>query len=207
MFQGVRELDENFVHNFEEKLESNDVTVDDFIDALTDHMKKTRLIRVQSYHLRDDGSDWTGSQRSNSFTGFGNGNSNDVVEPPALKRQHTFADSVSKQNCRQNSFLRSLPGTRQNSYCSRTTSRGSTGSSFTYSTTSSGVSSGVHSEHSDITGSSAPKSALSRELSYGLMTEFEDIDEIDEEAKTARDNNPSSRASSESLKPVSCPVR
>ena len=178
--------------------------MDDFIDALTDHMKKSRLIRVQSFHLREDSGDWNGGQRSNSFTGFGtSGHRTEPLESPLLKRQHTFADSVSRQQYRQNCFLRSLPGSRQNSYCSRATSRGSTGSSFTYSTTSSGVSSGIHSEHSDTTGSNASKSALSRETSIGMLTEFEDIDEDDEHAKTARENSQALRASTESLKPVS----
>lgn len=172
-------------------------------------MKKTRLIRVQSFHLREDSFDCNGNQRSNSFVGFGNSNNgtkNDVTHSsPVLKRQQTFTDTVSRQNSsiRQNSFLRSLPASRQSSYCSRAKSRGSTGSSFTYSTTSSGVSSAVHSEHSDTTGSNASKSALSRELSYGLLTEFEDIEELDEEAKTARSNNGVSRTNTENLKPVS----
>lgn len=165
-------------------------------------MKKTRLIRVQSFQIRDETTDWNGNQRSNSFTAFGNGSRSDNNQSPALKRQHTFADSVSKQNCRQNSFLRSLPSSRQNSYCSRTTSRGSTGSSFTYSTTSSGISSGIHSETSDTTGSNASKSALSREFSYGALTEFEDIEELEEGSKTARDSNTGCRVNSESLKPV-----
>lgn len=193
---------------FEEKRECGEFTVDTFLDALNEHMKKTRLIRVQSFNLRDEGVDWNGNQRSNSFTGFGSATQTTNSQPSILKRQHSFSGAVARQNTfvgssRQNSFLRSLPGSRQNSYC-RTRSRGSTGSSYTYSTTSSGISSGVNSEHSDSSGSGA-KSALSREFSYGLLTEFADIDEKEEESKTARENETISRNSNDSLRPVSTP--
>jgi hypothetical protein len=170
-------------------------------------MKKTRLIRVQSFNIREEGVDWNGNQRSNSFTGFGNTvTQNTNSQPSILKRQHSFAGSMTRQSSfagssRQNSFLRALPGSRQNSYC-RTRSRGSTGSSYTYSTTSSGISSGNHSELSDSSGSGA-KSSLSRELSYGLLTDFADIEEKDEDIKTARESNPASRNSNDSLRPVS----
>ncbi|XP_060575375.1 kyphoscoliosis peptidase-like isoform X1 [Ruditapes philippinarum] len=170
-------------------------------------MKKTRLIRVQSFNIREEGVDWNGNQRSNSFTGFGNTvTQNTNSQPSILKRQHSFAGSMTRQSSfagssRQNSFLRALPGSRQNSYC-RTRSRGSTGSSYTYSTTSSGISSGNHSEISDSSGSGA-KSSLSRELSYGLLTDFADIEEKDEDIKTARESNPASRNSNDSLRPPS----
>ncbi|KAL4226885.1 hypothetical protein ACF0H5_014863 [Mactra antiquata] len=205
----IKCLDDEFVKRFEEHKEKGDCTVDDFVDELTVHMKKTRLIRVQSFNLRQEGVDWNGNQRSNSFTGFGNTNTvqqqNTNSPLQSLKRQHSFTGGVVRQNSfagstRQNSFLRSLPGSRQNSYC-RTRSRGSTGSSFTYSTTSSGISSGIHSELSDSSGSGT-KSALSRELSYGVLTEFADIDEQDEESKTARENS-SHSSRCDSLRPPS----
>lgn len=206
MFQGVKKLDDEFVNHFDDKRDSEEFTVDAFIDALSVHMKKTRIIRVQSFNLREEGVDWNGNQRSNSFTGFGSSTVNQNTHPQTtLKRQHSFTGAVSRQSSfagpsRQNSFLRSLPGSRQNSYC-RTRSRGSTGSSYTYSTTSSGISSGNHSELSDSSGSGV-KSALSRELSYGVLTEFADIQE-DEESKTAREKNLLSRNSNDSLRPVS----
>ena len=188
------------------------LSVDGFVDALTEHMKKTRLIRVRSFNLREDGSDWTSeSPRSNTFTGFGNAAGQCLSPTPSngLKRQHTFcAGSLPKHSngsavsSRQNSFVKSLPNSRQSSYC-RTRSRGSTGSSYTYSTTSSGISSGVNSEiFGDSNASTGSKSAISRELSYGLLTDFEDIDEQDEEQKTARENA-TSRTGADSLRPVS----
>ncbi|XP_053377512.1 uncharacterized protein LOC123530427 isoform X3 [Mercenaria mercenaria] len=205
--QGIKKLDEEFLNHFDEKRDSETFTVDAFIDALNEHMKKTRLIRVQSFNIREDGVDWNDNQRSNSFTGFGNSvNQNSNSQPSILKRQHSFSGAMTRQSSfagssRQNSFLRTLPGSRQNSYC-RTRSRGSTGSSYTYSTTSSGISSGNHSELSDSSGSGA-KSSLSRESSYGLLTEFADIEEKDEDIKTARENNPVSRNSNDSLRPPS----
>ncbi|XP_052781978.1 uncharacterized protein LOC128218359 isoform X3 [Mya arenaria] len=202
--QGVQQLDDEFVSHFERNRDA--ISVDGFVEALTDHMKKTRLIRVKSFNIREDGADLTAdSPRSNSFTGFGHGVS--MSPTNSLKRQHTFCGTVSKSNTsslaasRQNSFVKSLPVSRQSSY-HRTRSRGSTGSSYTYSTTSSGVSSGVNSESLDSNASTGSKSAISREFSYGLLTDFEDIDEKDEELKTARENA-ASRVSAESLRPPS----
>ncbi|XP_052285581.1 uncharacterized protein LOC127881606 isoform X4 [Dreissena polymorpha] len=196
----LRKLDEEFLKGFDK--DKADVTVDAFVEALTDHMKKTRLIRVQSLNLREDGTDWDGDQRSNSCTGFSVNNAANHT----LKRQHSFCGAVAKNNTfgahggsRQNSFVQSLPASRQNSYC-RTRSRGSTGSSYTYSTTSSGVSSAVHSDGHDSNGS---KRAISRELSYGLLTDFEDIDEREEEAKTARENLTARVSAADKVRPPS----
>ena len=163
-------------------------------------MKKTKLIRVQSF--RTNSEDWYDNQRSHSFTGFGPSRQNSITNiTNTVKRQNTFTDSVPRKHSsqsgssRQNSFLRSLPNSRQNSYC-RTRSRGSTGSSYTLSST---TSSGISSEPSDGLSSQASKSALSREFSYGLLNDFEDIEEIDEDSKTARDIRPVS----DNLRPVS----
>ena len=196
-------------------------SLDGFLEQLSGHMKKTRLIRVQSFSQSEDDIEWTGNQRSNSFTGFGSQKQSVGNASNSLKRQHSFSGAVPRQNSfngvlsRQNSFVRSLPGSRQGSYC-RSRSRGSTGSSntySTYSTTSSGISSGQHSELSDSSASYSSKSALSREFSYGLLNEFEDIEELDEETKTAREtardtarkngqeNNPQSN--NDCLRPVS----
>ena len=189
-----------FVGKYHESRKDASFAFVNFCDRLSEHMKKTKLIRVQSF--RTDSEDWGDNQRSHSFTGFGPSRQNSITNPnTAVKRQHSFSGAISRQNSshsgssRQNSFLRSLSNSRQSSYY-RTRSRGSTGSSYTLSST---TSSGISSEPSDGFSSQASKSALSREFSYGLLNDFEDIEELDEESKTARDIRPIS----DSLRPVS----
>ena len=194
-------MDEVFTRKYHDCRQHPSYAFVNFCDSLSEHMKKTKLIRVQSF--RTDGEDWSDNERSHSFTGFGQNrqNTNSANTNICIKRQHSFSGANSRQNSsqsgssRQNSFLRSLPNSRQSSY-HRTRSRGSTGSSYTLSST---TSSGVSSEPSDGFSSLASKSALSRELSYGLLNDFEDIEEIDEENKTARDVRPVS----DNLRPVS----
>ena len=189
-------MDEEFIRRYSDGRQHPNYTFVNFCDCLSAHMKKTKLIRVQSF--RSDGEDWSDNGRSHSFTGFGQNRQNTNI---CIKRQHSFSGASARQissqsgSSRQNSFLRSLPSSRQSSY-HRTRSRGSTGSSYTLSST---TSSGVGSEPSDGLSSLASRSALSREFSYGLLNDFEDIEELDEESKTARDARPVS----DNLRPVS----